>query len=77
MKDPTTALPDHPAVLTAINADPINGPRHDRYRRFIGVEYETLLQRILEKNNIPFQTEDDLRRAGERQDCRELFRCGK
>ena len=32
-------------VMDAISRDPINGPRHDAYRRQQGIEYEILLQK--------------------------------
>ena len=34
-------------VLRAINSDPLYGPRFDKERNYIGIEYEVLLERSL------------------------------
>ncbi len=51
-------------VRQAIASDPMNGPRHDKYRRLLGVHYEVHLQRLLTRMSIPFITEDSLRILG-------------
>ena len=51
-------------ILECIQLDPINGPRHDKYRRSLGIEYELLLVKNLRTLHIPFETEDSLRLKG-------------
>lgn len=51
-------------VIRSIDCDPIYGPRHDRERRIIGVEYEIMLEQILLEKGIPFETESQLRIKG-------------
>mmetsp|Transcript_8608 Transcript_8608/g.18482 ORF Transcript_8608/g.18482 Transcript_8608/m.18482 type:complete len:400 (-) Transcript_8608:62-1261(-) len=51
-------------VKEAVNSDPMHGPRHDRERHNIGMEYELLLEKRLRSMDIPFETEADLRARG-------------
>lgn len=51
-------------VLAATNSDPLYGPRFDRERNFVGIEYEIVLERALSSMNIPFETEEELRKKG-------------
>jgi len=51
-------------VIHAINLDPMYGPVHDEARHRIGNEYEELLVKVLDSMDIPFETEDELRKKG-------------
>lgn len=51
-------------VRQALDSDPLYGPRSDRERHNVGVEYEVLLEETLRDMGVPFETEDDLRRRG-------------
>lgn len=51
-------------VFAATNSDPLYGPRFDRERNFVGIEYEIILERTLSSMNIPFETEEELREKG-------------
>ena len=51
-------------VHHAICNDPMYGPRHDRERHFVGIEYEVLLESKLKDMGIPFETETHLRQRG-------------
>ena len=51
-------------VRQALDSDPMYGPRSDRERHNVGVEYEVLLEETLRDMGVPFETEDDLRRRG-------------
>ena len=72
MKDPSLHLSSPPhgspflasSVLKAVNSDPLCGPRHDLYRRHVGISFEHLLARQLDRLNVPFVTEDHLRSLG-------------
>lgn len=44
---PTTRLAQE--VVEAIEADPMHGPRQDRQRNQIGIEYEVLLEKCLKE----------------------------
>ncbi|GMH46854.1 hypothetical protein TrRE_jg5409, partial [Triparma retinervis] len=61
---PPCAYPFHEDVQRAVDDDPINGPRHDAYRRQQGIEYETLLCKQLLALGASFVTESDLRAHG-------------
>lgn len=51
-------------VIDAIASDPLYGPRHDRDRHSVGLEYEIILEQALLSMNIPFETEAQLRIKG-------------
>jgi len=51
-------------VRHAVDSDPMYGPRHDKVRHNIGIEYELLLEETLQSMDIPFETEADLRVRG-------------
>jgi hypothetical protein len=51
-------------VRHAVDSDPMYGPRHDKVRHNIGIEYELLLEETLRSMDIPFETEADLRVRG-------------
>jgi hypothetical protein len=51
-------------VRQAVDSDPMYGPRHDKVRHNIGIEYERLLEETLQSMDIPFETEADLRLRG-------------
>ena len=51
-------------VRNALDSDPMYGPRSDRERHNVGLEYELLLEETLRDMGVPFETEDDLRRRG-------------
>ena len=54
MDDPVQSFLE--CVSECVRFDPLNGPRHDRHRRQLGLEYEVLLQQQL--RNLPFLTEE-------------------
>lgn len=60
----TPSYPFYLDVINAIESDPINGPRHDAYRRQQGMEYEVLLNAKLENLGVCFKTEEELRGDG-------------
>jgi len=62
-------------VIEATNCDPLYGPRFDKERNFIGVEYEIVLERTLRRMGIPFETEDELRERGTARTPDILFSC--
>ena len=51
-------------VREAVAADTMYGPRSDRERHNIGIEYELLLEHTLKNMGIPFETEEQLRKRG-------------
>ncbi len=51
-------------VREAVDSDPIYGPRSDKERHNIGIEYELLLEYTLKNMGIPFETEEQLRKRG-------------
>lgn len=51
-------------VKEAVESDPLYGPRHDKERHNIGIEYELLLEHTLKSMGIPFETEEQLRKRG-------------
>lgn len=51
-------------VMEAINTDPMYGPRHDKERNEIGIQYEIILEEQLRAKGIPFETEAELRERG-------------
>jgi len=51
-------------VREAVECDPIYGPRSDKERHNIGIEYELLLEYTLKNMGIPFETEEQLRKRG-------------
>ena len=51
-------------VREAVDADPMYGPRSDKERHNIGIEYELLLEYTLRNMGIPFETEEQLRKRG-------------
>lgn len=51
-------------VREAIDSDPMYGPRQDRERHNVGIEYELLLEQTLRSMDIPFETEAELRERG-------------
>ncbi|KAL7573182.1 hypothetical protein ACA910_018842 [Epithemia clementina (nom. ined.)] len=51
-------------VNQAIQADPMYGPMLDKQRHLVGIEYEVVLEYLLRKLDIPFETEEDLREKG-------------
>lgn len=51
-------------VRGAIDSDPMYGPRQDKERHNVGIEYELLLEQILRSMDIPFETEAELRVRG-------------
>ncbi|KAL9188876.1 hypothetical protein ACHAXT_011366 [Thalassiosira profunda] len=51
-------------VREAIDSDPMYGPRQDRERHNVGIEYELLLEQTLRSMDVPFETEEDLRARG-------------
>jgi hypothetical protein len=51
-------------VKEAVAADPMYGPRQDKERHNIGIEYELLLEHALNNMGIPFETEEQLRKRG-------------
>eukprot|EP00571_Detonula_confervacea_P011101 CAMPEP_0172306886 /NCGR_PEP_ID=MMETSP1058-20130122/7863_1 /TAXON_ID=83371 /ORGANISM="Detonula confervacea, Strain CCMP 353" /LENGTH=367 /DNA_ID=CAMNT_0013018915 /DNA_START=97 /DNA_END=1200 /DNA_ORIENTATION=- len=51
-------------VREAIDLDPMYGPRQDRERHNVGIEYELLLEQTLQSMDIPFETEAELRVRG-------------
>eukprot|EP00581_Thalassiosira_minuscula_P014465 CAMPEP_0183732868 /NCGR_PEP_ID=MMETSP0737-20130205/39567_1 /TAXON_ID=385413 /ORGANISM="Thalassiosira miniscula, Strain CCMP1093" /LENGTH=381 /DNA_ID=CAMNT_0025965993 /DNA_START=147 /DNA_END=1292 /DNA_ORIENTATION=- len=51
-------------VREAIDSDPMYGPRQDKERHNIGIEYELLLEQTLQSMDIPFETEAELRVRG-------------
>mmetsp|Transcript_10955 Transcript_10955/g.32423 ORF Transcript_10955/g.32423 Transcript_10955/m.32423 type:complete len:211 (-) Transcript_10955:625-1257(-) len=51
-------------VIDAIASDPLYGPRHDRDRHSVGLEYEIILEQVLLSISIPFETEAQLRIKG-------------
>lgn len=62
-------------VIEATNSDPLYGPRFDRERQYVGVEYEILLERSLSSMNIAFETEEQLRVRGTPRTPDILFSC--
>jgi len=62
-------------VIDATNSDPLYGPRFDRERQYVGVEYEILLERSLSSMNIAFETEEQLRVRGTPRTPDILFSC--
>jgi len=51
-------------VREAVNSDPMYGPRSDKERHNVGIEYELLLEHTLKNMGIPFETEEQLRKRG-------------
>ncbi|KAL3794846.1 hypothetical protein ACHAW5_004368 [Stephanodiscus triporus] len=51
-------------VREAVDSDPMYGPRQDKERHNIGIEYESLLEETLRSMDIPFETEAELRVRG-------------
>ena len=51
-------------VREAVDSDPMYGPRSDKERHNIGIEYELLLEYTLKNMGIPFETEEQLRKRG-------------
>ena len=51
-------------VREAVDSDPMYGPRSDKERHNIGIEYELLLEYTLKNMGIPFETEEQLRQRG-------------
>mmetsp|Transcript_27924 Transcript_27924/g.41223 ORF Transcript_27924/g.41223 Transcript_27924/m.41223 type:complete len:358 (+) Transcript_27924:140-1213(+) len=51
-------------VLHVIEIDPMYGPTHDEARHRIGNDYEVLLVDVLKSMDVPFETEDELRKKG-------------
>eukprot|EP00635_Sarcinochrysidales_sp_CCMP3193_P009538 CAMPEP_0118897208 /NCGR_PEP_ID=MMETSP1166-20130328/4698_1 /TAXON_ID=1104430 /ORGANISM="Chrysoreinhardia sp, Strain CCMP3193" /LENGTH=399 /DNA_ID=CAMNT_0006836273 /DNA_START=8 /DNA_END=1207 /DNA_ORIENTATION=+ len=51
-------------VEACATADPHYSPRHDAARRDVGLRHERLLESELDKADVPYQREDDLRRRG-------------
>jgi len=62
-------------VMEATQADPLYGPRFDKDRNFVGVEYEIILEQSLRTMGIPFETEDQLRIRGTARTPDILFPC--
>jgi len=62
-------------VIEATHADPLYGPRFDKERNFVGVEYEIILEETLRAMGIPFETEDQLRIRGTARTPDILFPC--
>jgi len=62
-------------VMEATQADPLYGPRFDKERNFVGVEYEIILEQTLRAMGIPFETEDQLRIRGTARTPDILFPC--
>mmetsp|Transcript_32176 Transcript_32176/g.45751 ORF Transcript_32176/g.45751 Transcript_32176/m.45751 type:complete len:192 (+) Transcript_32176:504-1079(+) len=60
--DGTTRLAREVSIV--IEKDPMYGPRHDAERHRVGVEYETILEEVLQSLDIPFESENDLRQRG-------------
>jgi hypothetical protein len=61
-QDKTTRLARE--VLYAVDMDPMYGPRHDKERNEVGVEYEFILEQVLRAKDIPFESEEQLRKRG-------------
>lgn len=59
---PTTRLAQE--VMEAIESDPMHGPRQDRLRHAIGIEYEAMLEKCLNELDVPFESEQALRERG-------------
>jgi hypothetical protein len=51
-------------VMHAVDMDPMYGPRHDKERNEVGVEYEFILEQVLRAKDVPFETEEQLRKRG-------------
>jgi len=51
-------------AIDAISSDPLYGPRQDRDRHAVGLEYEIILEQALSSMKIPFETEAQLRIKG-------------
>lgn len=51
-------------VREAVDSDPLYGPKQDRERHNVGIEYELLLEQTLRSMEIPFETEAELRVRG-------------
>lgn len=62
-------------VTHALNSDPLYGPRFDQERRFIGLEYEIILEQSIHSMRIPFETEGELRKRGTARTPDVLFSC--
>eukprot|EP00979_Chaetoceros_neogracilis_P015092 scaffold5365_cov165-Chaetoceros_neogracile.AAC.2 len=62
-------------IVEATNSDPLYGPRAEKERNYIGIEYEILLERSLRSMNIPFETEEELRAKGTSRTPDILFSC--
>mmetsp|Transcript_7768 Transcript_7768/g.11651 ORF Transcript_7768/g.11651 Transcript_7768/m.11651 type:complete len:285 (+) Transcript_7768:103-957(+) len=62
-------------VVEATNSDPLYGPRVEKERNYVGIEYEIILERALRSMNIPFETEEQLRAKGSSRTPDILFSC--
>mmetsp|Transcript_47287 Transcript_47287/g.71539 ORF Transcript_47287/g.71539 Transcript_47287/m.71539 type:complete len:336 (+) Transcript_47287:70-1077(+) len=62
-------------VMEAIDSDPLYGPRQDRERHSVGIEYEIILEQTLSSMGIPFETEAQLRIRGTARTPDILFSC--
>jgi len=51
-------------VREAIDSDPMYGPRQDKERHNVGIEYELLLEQTLTSMDIPYEAEAELRMRG-------------
>ncbi|KAG7336821.1 TPD sequence-motif-containing protein [Nitzschia inconspicua] len=51
-------------VNEAIDSDPLSGPRSDRAKHFVGIEFEVALEHMLRTRGIPFESETQLREKG-------------
>lgn len=66
LRDPSTLRDPRmqQEVAACVDVDDMFGPRGDRIRAVLGIEYEHLLCDILRTRGLQFETEDDLRRRG-------------
>lgn len=66
LSDAITATKQRELITAILNQDPLYGPRHDRARHFIGIEYEVVLEDYLRRHHgrIPIVTEATLRERG-------------
>jgi len=62
-------------VVEATNSDPLYGPRFDKERNYVGIEYEMILERALRSMGIPLETEEELRARGTSRTPDILFSC--
>lgn len=51
-------------IQEALAADPMYGPRHDKQRHMVGIEYEVVLEHQLTNMGLAFETEEELRNQG-------------